>query len=289
MTHLLVGLTQWRITRDQEANLDIACRLIERSAARGARLVLLPENALTLGSNAWMRAAAVDLDGPELALIGAAAKAAGTTVVLGGVKRRVPGETAVRNTAVVLGADGSVVGGYDKIHLFDATVGGRDFRASEVETPGARPVLIDLDGVLAGVTICYDVRFPELYRRLAQAGAQLLLVPAAFTRTTGQAHWHTLLRARAIENAAYVLASATISDDSDGFPTYGHALAVSPWGEVLADLGEADCACQVLDLDLDQVGVIREAMPVLAGSRSEICARDPDVIRIPPAEPTQEI
>ena len=278
---LRAGLTQWHATRDVAANLAVACRLIADCAQAGAQVVLLPENGLMLGTSAEMRAAAIRLDGPEVGELRAAAKAAGATVVLGGAKRVTGAGTPARNTAIVIGPDGELAGGYDKIHLFDARVGGQSFEASRVEQAGSRPALLRLGGTLIGLTICYDVRFPELYRQLALAGAEVLFVPSAFTRVTGQAHWETLLRARAIENGAYVVASATTgSDPSDAFPTYGHALAVDPWGEVLADLGDEPLAFAVLDLNLDTVTATREKLPVLRGVRPDAYASVPATVTV---------
>lgn len=269
---LRVGLTQWHATRDLKRNLEIACQLVAACAADGASLVVLPENGLMLGSNAEMRAAALRLDGPELAELGHAAATAGVPVVLGGVKR-LDEDGVVHNSAVVIAQDGSVAGTYDKIHLFDAKVGGLSFEASSVERPGATPTLLTLDGAVVGLTICYDLRFPELFRTLALAGAQVLLIPSAFTRVTGAAHWETLLRARAIENACFVVAPATIGDDpDDAFPTYGHAMIVDPWGEVIVDLGDAEQAHTVIELDMNSVTRTRERLPVLAGVRPDAYA-----------------
>lgn len=281
---LRVAVTQWHAMKDVDRNLEVATDLIAMSGAQGAELVLLPENGLTLGTNAEMRAAAICDDGPELARLSVAAKAAGTTVILGGAKYLADGAAAARNRAVVIGPDGAVLGGYDKVHLFDARVGGTSFEASSVEEAGSEPVLVQLPSATLGLTICYDVRFPELYRQLALSGAEVFLVPSAFTRITGQAHWETLLRARAIENAAYVVASATVSGLSDqaddAFPTYGHALVVDPWGQVLADLGDEPLAYQVLDLDLNTVARTRAKMPVLQGVRPEAYATPPRSIAV---------
>lgn len=278
---LRAGLTQWHATRDVARNLAIACQLVGDCAAAGANIVLLPENGLMLGTNAEMRAAAIRLDGPEVGELRAAAKAAATTVVLGGAKRVTGDGTPARNTAIVIGPDGELAGGYDKVHLFDARVGGQSFEASSVELAGATPTLLRLGDALIGLSICYDVRFPELYRRLALAGAEVLFVPAAFTRITGKAHWETLLRARAIENAAYVIASATVGDDpSDAFPTYGHALAIDPWGEVLADLGEDPRAFAVVDINLHTVASTRDRLPVLRGVRPDAYAADPVILPV---------
>jgi predicted amidohydrolase len=278
---LRAGLTQWHPTRDMRANLATACQLIGACAADGAQVVLLPENGLMLGTNAEMRAAAIRLDGPEVGELRAAAKAAGTTVVLGGAKTIAGDGTPARNTAIVIGPDGELSGGYDKIHLFDARVGGQSFEASSVEQAGSQPTLLRIGGTLIGLTICYDVRFPELYRQLALAGAEVIFVPSAFTRLTGQAHWETLLRARAIESAVYVVASATVGDDpSDAFPTYGHALVADPWGEILADLGDEEVAFEVLDLNLDTVTSTRDRLPVLRGVRAGAYATPPVTLSV---------
>jgi predicted amidohydrolase len=277
---LRVGLTQWHATADVEANVEIAVDLICRAAAGGADIVVLPENGLMLGTNVQMRERALSQTGPEVHALASAAAEQGVTVVLGGMKN-ITAE-GVFNSAVVIDAQGRVAGRYDKIHLFDATVNGQSFEASSVEKPGQQPVLLDLDGVKVGLTICYDVRFPELYRALALSGAELFLVPAAFTYVTGQAHWHALLRARAIENGCYVVASATVRSPrgpgQDAFETYGHALVVSPWGEVLAVLGEETPVIQIVDLDLSTVRSARRSLPVLAGTRPLVYRTEPRTI-----------
>ena len=183
----------------------------------------------------------------------------------------------VYNSAVVIGADGKVAGRYDKIHLFNARVNGQSFEASSVEQAGTTPVLLDLEQAVLGLTICYDVRFPELYRALALAGAEVLLVPSAFVHSTGRAHWHTLLAARAIENGCFVVAPATIRGRTAGarLRDLGHALVVSPWGEMLLDLAEQAPAVGVVDLDLTAVRKTRAAMPVLAGTEPEGTMPDP--------------
>ncbi|MGA4688706.1 carbon-nitrogen hydrolase family protein [Rhodococcus sp. AB351] len=281
--HLAVGLTQWHATADPEANLSTALQLIEEAAGSGAAIVVLPENGLMLGTNTAMREAAFDLDAVPVKELCAAARQHSVVVVLGGMKNRT--NDGIYNSALVVDRDGTIVGRYDKLHLFDANIDGQSFEASSVERPGSAPVLLDVDGVRIGLTICYDVRFPELSRELAAAGAEVLLVPAAFVRSTGEAHWHTLLRARAIENLAYVVAPATVhsptSEYVDAFETYGHALVISPWGEVLADLGESPAAVTVVDLDLDAVGAARAKLPVLAGRRGfDVYGATPTIISI---------
>lgn len=272
---LSVGLTQWHATRDIPANLELALKSIADCAAQGAQLVVLPENGLMLGSNAEMRAAAFRVDDEPIQALAKAAEEHNVVVILGGLKNQT--DDGVFNSALVFGRDGTIQERYDKIHLFDARIGGQSFEASSVEQSGTAPLIVEVDGAAVGVTICYDVRFPELYRNLALAGAEVLLVPSAFTRTTGAAHWEVLLRARAIESAAYVVASATVhggDDADDAFETYGHAMVVGPWGEVLADLGDSRYSVQVLELDLEEVTAVRDRLPVLRGVRPDATGAD---------------
>jgi predicted amidohydrolase len=234
---------------------------------------------LLLGGNAEMRAAALDTDGAEIAALRRAAQRAQVVVVLGGFKRR-GADGTIFNTALVIDDRGEVACGYDKIHLFDATVGGRSFAASSVESPGETPLIIQIKGIKIGVTICYDVRFPELYRQLALQGAQVILVPSAFTYITGSAHWEVLLRARAIENGVFIVASATVRDqrDADAVQTYGHALVVAPWGQVVADLGEASSAYHVVPLDIQRVCEARASLPVLRHVRPDAYTKIPRLV-----------
>jgi predicted amidohydrolase len=274
---LRVGLVQLQPTRDVAANLQLVLKAIADGGEQGAELVLIPENALCVGSNKEMRDAAVSLDGEEISAIREAARKAGVAVVLGGFKQK-SDRPLLQNTALVIRADGTIQGSYDKVHLFNAVVNGTAFRASDVESAGDQLVIADVKGVKVGLSICFDVRFPEMFRQMARAGAKVLLVPAAFTQTTGKAHWEVLIRARAIENQAYVVASATIvSEDAKqaGFETYGHAMVVGPWGDVLADLGAVDYGVQVVDLDISKVDEIRTKLPVLSTSRLDVYQRSP--------------
>ncbi|EOM75104.1 carbon-nitrogen hydrolase [Rhodococcus rhodnii] len=280
---LRIGLTQWHATTDVEANVATAVRCIERAAEGGAAVVALPENGLMLGTNSEMRAAASGVDGDPVRSLRDAARRFGVVVVLGGMKNTT--DDGVFNSALVIDASGEIAGRYDKLHLFDANIGGQSFEASSVEKPGSELVVVDVDGVRLGLTICYDVRFPEVARALAVAGAEVILVPAAFVYATGEAHWHTLLRARAIENLAYVVAPATVRsadpEYTDGFTTYGHALAVGPWGSVLADLGDATEAVEVLELDMAEVEAARAKLPVLGGRRDpSVYASQPRVLSV---------
>lgn len=274
---LRVGLMQLQPTREVQANLRAVLKGIGQAGEQGAELIVVPENALCIGSNAEMRAAAVTLDGPEISAIRDAARAAGAVVVVGGFKQKSE-RPLLQNTALVIREDGSIQGSYDKVHLFNAVVNGTAFRASDVESAGERLVIAHVKGVKVGLSICFDIRFPEMFRQLARAGAEVILIPAAFTQTTGQAHWEVLVRARAIENEAYVVASATITSSDaveSGFETYGHALAVDPWGGVMADLGEAAHAVKVVELDLERVVQVRAKLPVLHVGRHEVYQSEP--------------
>ena len=269
---LRVGLVQLQPTRDVSTNLQLVLQAVSDAAQQQAELIVLPENALCIGTNQMMRDAAVSIDGAEIMAIRAAARDAMAHVVVGGFKQRTD-KPLLRNTLLVIDPQGQVQGTYNKIHLFDAVVNGTTFRASDVESAGDHLVIANVNGVRVGLSICFDLRFPEMFRQLARAGAQVILVPAAFTRTTGNAHWEVLLRARAIENQTYIVASATIASPdatAAGFETWGHAMVAGPWGDVLADLGEQDYAVKVIDLDLTKIEAIRHKLPVLNTGRPDV-------------------
>lgn len=274
---LRVGLLQLQPTRDVASNLKIILKALQEAGESSPDLVVIPENALCIGSNQIMRDAAVHINGPEINAIRQAAKNIGAVVVVGGFKQR-SDRDLLQNTLLVIAADGTIQGSYDKVHLFNAVVNGTTFRASDVESAGDCLVIANIKGVKVGLSICFDIRFPEMYRQMARAGAQVLLVPAAFTRTTGKAHWEVLVRARAIENQSYVVASATIASEDaveTGFETYGHAMIAGPWGDVLADLGEVSNAVKVVELDLVKVAEIRDKLPVIDTGRPDVYQRLP--------------
>ena len=286
---LRVTLTQWHATRDVDANLRKALELVHAAAADRPDVVLLPENGLMIGTNEEMRAAALAIDSPQIDELRRSARDIRATVILGGFKRR-DVDGSVHNTALIIGPGGEIAGNYDKIHLFDATIGGQKFEASRVETAGTEPVIVVVNSIKVGVTICYDVRFPELYRALAAAGVEVFLVPAAFTHKTGaMQHWEILMRARAIENTAFVLGSTTIrgNDDArdsydrkDAFETWGHAIAIDPWGRVLTDLGTAEFGYKTVELDMALLHETRASLPVLRGIRQKAYTTAPRVIVI---------
>lgn len=272
---LRIGLTQWHATDEPLANLVKAENAVARSAAQGAQIVVLPENGLMLSTGPKMRDEAIDASGEAVARLAEAARQNNVAVIMGGTKFRHEGR--ISNRALVFDRTGAIVGSYDKIHLFDARVTGHSFEASKVEESGSEPVIVEFGGWKLGLTICYDVRFPELYRHLALSGAEVLLVPSAFTRITGRAHWETLLRARAIENGCYVVAPATVTPpgvEGDAFETFGHALVVDPWGAILEDLGEQDASVAVATLEFDEVAKARHTLPVLEQVRVDAYRRE---------------
>ncbi|MEZ4367185.1 MAG: carbon-nitrogen hydrolase family protein [Kofleriaceae bacterium] len=255
-------------TDDLSANLATTRREVEAAAAAGARLVVLPECFAFLGRREGDKLAiAEDVDatprGPIMATLGDLALRHRLWIVGGGIAERIPGdERRAYNTAVVVGPDGGLRARYRKIHLFDVDIpGGAQLRESDGTRAGDELVVVDVDGVKVGLTICYDVRFPELYRRLTlELGAEVVVVPAAFTAHTGRAHWHTLLRARAIEDQAWIVAAAQWGWHNDKRESFGHSLVVDPWGEIVGELAEGDGAV-VATLSGEAVARTRTQMP----------------------------
>jgi predicted amidohydrolase len=260
---------QLTATPDVAANLAAADRLVRRAAADGATLVLLPEKWSVLGHGAALRESAQPLDGPAITWARTVARELGIDLVAGSVAERVPGEEKLRNTSAHIGPDGEIRATYRKIHLFDVEVDGTVYRESENEAPGDAPVLSTAaDGTSLGLSICYDLRFPELYRALTVAGARVLLVPAAFTLATTRDHWEPLLRARAIENQCFVVAANQIGEHEPGLRSGGRSMIVDPWGIVLAQASDQETVITA-DLDLARQDDIRLRLPALAGRRPE--------------------
>ena len=256
-------------TPDRDRNLEAADRLTREAAARGAELVVLPEKWPVLGTAEQTAAGAEPLDGPALTWARATARELGIDLVAGSLAEAVPGAERGANTAVHVGPDGEDRAIYRKIHMFDVEVGGRAYRESEHEAPGDEPALsATADGTGLGITICYDLRFPELYRVLALEGALLATVPAHFTLYTGKDHWNLLLRARAVENGFYVAAPAQVGETGIGRPSYGRSLIVDPWGTVLAQAPDEET---VISAELDRAWLeeVRRRLPSLSQRRPE--------------------
>jgi nitrilase len=251
---------------DLSANLDTALRLLTQAARCGAELAVLPEYFCLMGQRDSDKLAIAEPpgQGPIQAMLRTAARDLGLWVVGGTLPMATPDPLHVANTTLVFNPDGAQVARYDKVHLFRFDNGRERYDESAVLVPGHEPVAFDLttrsgDRLRVGLSVCYDLRFPELYRLL---NADLLLVPAAFTHTTGQAHWEVLLRARAIENQAYVLASAQGGAHSNGRRTWGQSLVIDPWGLVLAQQAHGE-GVVLADLDMELLGQTRSNLPAL--------------------------
>jgi deaminated glutathione amidase len=259
---------------DKAANLEQAERLVAQAAATGADVVALPEKWNAIGDAAVLQAAAESIeDGESVTAMREWAKRHGISLVGGSITERREGRDKLSNTSLAFDPDGELVATYRKIHLFDVEVGGHVYRESEAEEPGGETVVAEVEGWPVGLTVCYDVRFPELYRILALQGALLATVPAHFTLHTGKDHWHLLLRARAVENGFYVAAPAQVGVTGIGRPSYGRSLIVDPWGTILAQAPDEET---VISADLEQARVeeVRRQIPSLAN-------RQPDAYRWP--------
>ena len=230
--------------------------------------MVLPEKWSVLGPGRALRDGAEPLDGPAVTWARGLAAQLRIDLIAGSVAERVPGEEKLRNTCVHIDATGEIRAVYRKIHLFDVEVDGTTYRESEHEEPGDEPVLTRADGVEVGLTVCYDLRFPELFRILAVRGARILTVPSAFTVATTRDHWEPLVRARAIENQAFVVAANQIGEHAPGLRSGGRSMIVDPWGVVLAMAPDRETHI-VADLDFDQQTAVRRRLPSLANRRPQ--------------------
>ncbi len=268
MTKFRAACIQVNAGGDVAANLAAAGMLAREARAAGADLVLLPENVAVMDFDraSLVAKSATEEKHPAAAAFRALARETGLWVHGGSIHVRLE-DGRLANRTLLYDPKGNRVAQYDKIHMFDVDLGnGEVYRESATFHPGSGTALVDLPWGRLGLTICYDLRFPHLYRALAKAGADFLAVPAAFTRTTGKAHWHVLLRARAIETGCYVFAPAQCGEHPGGRQTYGHALIVSPWGEVLEDAGESPGVI-LAEIDPAQVAEARRKVPALSHDR----------------------
>jgi deaminated glutathione amidase len=253
---------------DKAANVEKADGLVRRAARDGAELVVLPEKWTTFGTGDDLRAAAETIGAGEASTWAAAiARELGIDLVAGSISERVEGEDRLRNTSLHYGPDGELKAAYRKIHMFDVEIEGVEYRESDNEDPGDEAVLTaTADGVEIGLTICYDLRFPELFRLLAVDGARILTVPAAFTVPTTRDHWEPLIRARAIENQAFVIAANQIGKHPPTHRSGGRSMIVDPWGIVLAAAPDTETVISA-DLDLEAQAAIRRRLPSLQNRR----------------------
>jgi predicted amidohydrolase len=254
---------QLNSTEDRDRNLAAADRLVREAAADGADLIVLPEKFNVLGSAEALHRGAEPLDGPTIQWARRCARELGVELVAGSIVERREGRDKLSNTSVHVGPDGEIRAVYRKIHMFDVVVEGVQYRESDSEEPGDEIAVSDAGGVPLGLTVCYDLRFPELYRILAVHGARVIAVPAAFTKVTGQAHWEVLIRARAIENQAFVVAADQVGVHVDDKESFGGSMIADPWGVVLARVDEGE-GFAAAELDLARQDEVREQLPSLA-------------------------
>jgi deaminated glutathione amidase len=266
---LKVACVQLTATSDVATNIALSTDAVRAAQATGAALVTLPEmvNLVQQRGNLAIEAASTENNDPALAAYRALAAELGVWLLVGSLAIKLEDDDRLANRSYLLNGSGDIVAWYDKIHMFDVNLAnGRTFKESETYRPGDRAVVADTLWGPLGMTVCYDVRFPYLYRRLAHAGARMLAVPSAFNRRTGDAHWHVLMRSRAIETGCYIIAPAQCGDHDDGRKTYGHSLIVAPWGEVLAD-GGTEPGIVTAELDFDAIDKARSMIPSLEHDR----------------------
>ncbi|PWU23207.1 MAG: hydrolase [Candidatus Rokuibacteriota bacterium] len=260
---------QLNSNEDKSRNLEIAERLVRRAAGERAELVVLPEKFNVIGTPEDLAAGAEALDGPTLRWAGALARELGIWLVAGSIVERVEGDDKLRNTSVLFDPDGVRRALYRKIHMFDVEVGGVTYSESDVEAAGDEIVVADAEVLRLGLAICYDLRFPELFRIMAVQGAQVFTLPSAFTVPTGRAHWEVLVRARAIENQAFVIAAGQVGPHPPDHESYGHSMIVDAWGTVLARASDEPEQVVVADLDVDAQSGVRAKLPSLANRRPD--------------------
>ena len=269
MNLLNVAVIQTNAGPEMDANLQGVESLIREAKKQGAELIVLPENVAGIGGDRArkLKLAYPEAEHPANLLFARLTRELGLWLVGGSLSIKMTADK-IANRCLVYNALGAVVGRYDKIHLFDADPkSGESYRESELVVPGSKAVLVDAPWIKLGLTICYDVRFASLYRRLAKSGAGVIVAPAAFTVPTGEAHWHVLLRARAIETGCFILAPAQCGQHDGGRKTYGHSLIVSPWGEIIKEAGADKPEILMAKLDLDKINQARKAIHSLNHDR----------------------
>ena len=269
---------QLNSTDDTDRNLATADRLVREAASRGAELVVLPEKWSVLGTPEQMSAGAQALDGEAIGWARGAAEELGIDLVAGSIVERVAGRTKSSNTSVHVGPGGQIHGVYRKLHMFDVEIDGTVYAESAGEEPGDAIAVSELgDGSRLGMSICYDIRFPELYRSLVDRGAEVLTIPSAFTLATTRDHWEVLVRARAIENQCFVIAPNQVGAHPPGNRSGGRSLIVDPWGLVLATAPDIETAI-VAELDFGTLRDVRRRLPALSHRRREVYARDTESV-----------
>jgi predicted amidohydrolase len=264
------GAVQLNSTDDTDSNLETADRLVREAARQGASLVVMPEKWSVLGTPEQLLAGAQSLDGQCMSWASGIAAELGIDLVAGSIVERLEGDEKTANTSVHFGPDGARRAVYRKVHMFDVEVDGTVYAESANERPGADVVgSLLAGGVGLGLSVCYDLRFPELFRMLAVRGAEVVALASAFTLATTRDHWEILVRARAIENQCFVVAANQVGDHPGGYRSGGRSLIVGPWGLVLAGAPDTECAI-VADLDLSALRDVRRRLPSLANRRPDV-------------------
>jgi len=264
-----VACLQISAGREVDPNLATIADMTRRARDGGAGFILTPEVSVMLEPKREPKFAKAEDEARPHALpfLAALARETGAWLLIGSMAVKLDGDDRLANRSYLFAPDGSIAARYDKIHMFDVNLaGGESYRESSQFRPGEETVVVETPFARVGLTVCYDLRFPALYRTLAQAGAEILTVPSAFAVPTGRAHWHTLLRARAIETGCFVLAPAQTGTHAEGRKTYGHSLIIDPWGEVLADGGE-DVGIVTAEFDLGRIAEARQMVPSLGHDR----------------------
>ena len=270
MSPLRVACIQMRSGVEIAANIDTACAMIRDAADQGAGFIATPEmtNLVDIRPGMGRQKALPENKSPALKAFTALAEELQIWLLIGSLAITIKDDKRLLNRSYLIGPNGKIAARYDKINMFDVDVeDGQSYRESRSYRAGEIASLVQTSIAAFGLTICYDVRFPELYRTLGQAGAQIITCPAAFTQVTGQAHWHTLLRARAIENGVFIIAPAQGGTHEDGRQTYGHSLIISPWGEIIAERAGDTPGVLLANIDLDEVTRARKRLPSLTHDR----------------------
>jgi predicted amidohydrolase len=270
MKDFKIAVAQWPVAAAKDLNLDRAAAFLRRAAEEGAALGVLPEMFSTPYDLAAMRAGAEDGDGPTLRRIRSAAREYRIHVVAGSFPQR-RGDRCF-NISYLVDPGGEVLGSHAKVHLFDVDLDTVKVKESEVFAAGERPLVVDLPFCRLGVAICYDLRFPEVFRFFEDQGVEVVALPAAFSRTTGRAHWHVLLRARAVDHQAFVAAACPAPVEGSGYVAYGHSLIADPWGDILAEAGEGE-EMVTARLSAEKLEKVRRELPVLKHRRPDLYRR----------------